>query len=135
MAKTKTDRIRDMLAAKVEVSAIARKVGVSKSYVYAVKSRTKKKAKRKVPSVAPAAEPVQVTPVPTSALDVQMGGNHYKDMEIQPIEYIVANNLNFLEGCIVKRISRWRTKQTAAEGIADLEKIKHEVDLLIELMA
>lgn len=68
------------------------------------------------------------TPAP-SPLDVQVGGGHYKGMKIQPVEFITANNLGFLEGCIVKRISRWRTK----DGIQDLEKIKHECDLLIEL--
>ncbi len=64
-----------------------------------------------------------------SALDVQVGGGHYKSRAIQPVEYISANNLNFLEGCVVKRITRWREKN----GFEDLEKIKHEVDLLIEM--
>jgi len=48
---------------------------------------------------------------------------------IQPIEYIHANNLSFIEGSIVKYISRWRNKN----GVEDLEKIKHYLDLLIEL--
>lgn len=64
-----------------------------------------------------------------SALDVQVGGNHYSKLTIQPVAYIHANRLGFLEGCIVKRITRWRDK----DGIQDLLKIKHEVDLLIEL--
>lgn len=68
-------------------------------------------------------------PVATSALDVQVGGAHYKDMAIQPVEFITKNNLGFLEGSIVKRICRWRAK----DGLKDLEKIKHEVDLLIQL--
>jgi len=59
----------------------------------------------------------------------QVGGGHYKDKKIQPVEFIHANNLGFLEGCIVKRITRWREKN----GIQDLEKIKHEVDLLIAM--
>ena len=62
-------------------------------------------------------------------LDIQIGGNHYKTQAIQPVEYIHANNLGFLEGCIVKRITRWREKN----GLEDLLKIKHEVDLLIQL--
>jgi len=65
----------------------------------------------------------------TDALDTQCGGSHYKDMVIQPVEFIHANKLPFLEGCIVKRICRWRNK----DGIQDLMKIKHEVDLLIQL--
>lgn len=64
-----------------------------------------------------------------SALDRQVAGSHYKAKKIQPVEYIHANDLGFLEGCIVKRITRWREK----DGFVDLEKIKHEVDLLIEL--
>jgi hypothetical protein len=67
--------------------------------------------------------------VNASALGTQVGGTHYKDMKIQPVEFIHANGLGFLEGCIVKRICRWRGK----DGVEDLEKIKHEVDLLIEL--
>lgn len=64
-----------------------------------------------------------------SALDVQVGGGHYKGKKIQPIEYIHANNLNYSEGAIVKYITRWREKN----GFEDLEKIKHYVDLLIEM--
>lgn len=65
----------------------------------------------------------------SNPLTEQIGGNHYKSMVIQPVEFIHANNLGFLEGCVVKRICRWRNKN----GIEDLEKIKHEVDLLISL--
>jgi hypothetical protein len=65
----------------------------------------------------------------STPLDTQVAGNHYKGKAIQPVEYIHANKLNFLEGCIVKRITRWRDK----DGFQDLEKIKHEVDLLIEM--
>lgn len=64
-----------------------------------------------------------------SALDIQVAGDHYKSKAIQPIEYISANKLNFCEGSIVKYITRWRDKG----GVRDLEKIKHYVDLLIEM--
>jgi len=60
--------------------------------------------------------------------DIQIGGQHYKDMAIQPTEYITKNKLGFIEGNIVKYISRWRYKN----GLEDLKKIKHYVDLLIE---
>lgn len=65
----------------------------------------------------------------TSALDVQVAGNHYKNLKIQPVVYIHTNSIPFIEGCIIKYASRWRDKG----GIKDLEKIKHFVDLLIEL--
>lgn len=64
-----------------------------------------------------------------SALDTQVGGAHYKGMKIQPVEFIHANDLGFIEGCIIKRICRWRSKN----GIEDLRKITHECLLLIEL--
>lgn len=63
------------------------------------------------------------------ALDVQVGGDHYKKLKIQPIEYIHANQLPYCEANVVKYISRWRDKG----GIKDLEKVKHYVDLIIEL--
>jgi hypothetical protein len=66
---------------------------------------------------------------PSNALDVQVGGGHYKDMAIQPIEFVQKNELNFCEGNIVKYICRWRNKN----GLQDLQKVKHYVDLLIEL--
>jgi|TARA_R100000951_G_scaffold65230_5_gene55056 hypothetical protein len=65
------------------------------------------------------------------SLDVQVGGGHYKDFEIQPIEFIHQNNLGFIEGNVIKYITRWRYKN----GIEDLKKVKHYVDLLIELEA
>ena len=37
-------------------------------------------------------------------LNLQIGGDHYKNFKIQPVEFITMNNLNFLEGCIIKRI-------------------------------
>ena len=43
-------------------------------------------------------------------LQQQVGGDHYKNKKIQPIEYIQANDLGFLEGCIVKRITRYKDK-------------------------
>ena len=65
---------------------------------------------------------------PPSALAHQEGGGHYKTMKIQPFEYIHANGLGFAEGCVVKYVSRWRAKN----GIEDLKKARHFLDLLIE---
>ena len=64
-----------------------------------------------------------------SALNTQVGGDHYKKLKIQPVEYMHANGIPFIEGCIIKYASRWRDKG----GIADLEKIKHFAQLLIDL--
>lgn len=65
----------------------------------------------------------------TDALNVQVDGNHYKELKIQPVQYIHANNIPYLEGNVIKYISRWRSKG----GVKDLEKAKHYIDLLIEL--
>lgn len=64
-----------------------------------------------------------------SALDVQEGGGHYKDLKIQPVEYIHANNLPFIEGCVVKYVSRHRAKN----GAQDIKKAIHFLNLLLEL--
>lgn len=62
------------------------------------------------------------------ATDKQIGGSHYKGMKIQPIEYIQANDLSYCEANVVKYVSRWKNKN----GVEDLLKAKHYIELLIE---
>lgn len=62
------------------------------------------------------------------ALATQVGGGHYKSMAIQPVEYIHKNNIGYFEGCVIKYVSRWKAKN----GIEDLKKARHFIDLLIE---
>jgi hypothetical protein len=64
-----------------------------------------------------------------TANNVQVAGTHYKDKAIQPWDYIVGNNLGYLEGNIVKYVSRWKDKG----GIDDLRKARHYLDKLIEV--
>ena len=64
-----------------------------------------------------------------SALDEQVGGEHYKGMVIQPVEFIQKNRLGFVEGNIIKYICRWRAKN----GLEDLHKVRHYIDLLIDI--
>lgn len=71
---------------------------------------------------------VRIDMVP-NALDVQVGGTHYKDCAIQPIEYIHANKLGFAEGNVVKYITRHRQKH----GADDVRKVIHYCQLLLEL--
>ena len=66
-----------------------------------------------------------------TALATQVGGSHYKDMPIQPVEFITKNKIGFLEGCVIKRVCRWRAK----DGLQDLRKAIHEIELLIEMEA
>ena len=64
-----------------------------------------------------------------SALERQVSGEHYKSLKIQPIEFIHANGIPFAEGSVIKYVTRWRDKG----WLADLEKAKHFLEILIEL--
>jgi hypothetical protein len=64
-----------------------------------------------------------------TANEKQIGGNHYKDKAIEPWDFIVANNLGFLEGNIIKYIARYKEKN----GVEDLKKAKHYLEKLIEV--
>ncbi len=64
-----------------------------------------------------------------SALERMIGGEHYLQHQIQPVEFIVRNGLGYCEGNVVKYVTRWREKG----GIDDLRKARHYIDLLIEL--
>lgn len=62
------------------------------------------------------------------ATDTQVGGDHYKSMPIQPVDFIHANKLGFFEGNIIKYVCRFRSKH----GKEDLLKARHYIDLLLE---
>lgn len=64
-----------------------------------------------------------------SALDEQIGGSHYRAGGIQPVQYIEANGLGFLEGNVIKYVTRHHKKG----GAEDLRKARHYIDLLLEL--
>ncbi len=64
----------------------------------------------------------------TKALQNQVKGDHYKKLKIQPFEYSLANNLGPCEHSVLKYITRWRDK----DGLDDLRKAKHILDILIE---
>lgn len=68
---------------------------------------------------------------PEQALKTQVGGSHYKDRDIQPVEFIHANGLGFIEGSIIKYVSRWQSKG----GIEDLKKVVQYAVQLIALEA
>ena len=60
----------------------------------------------------------------------QTGGDHYRSMKIQPIDFIQANGLGFCEGNVVKYVCRYPTKN----GLEDLLKARHYIDLLIRFV-
>lgn len=63
-----------------------------------------------------------------SATDTQVGGNHYTKLAIQPMRYSMENKLDALQHTVIKYVTRFRDKN----GIEDLEKAKHCLDMLIE---
>lgn len=64
-----------------------------------------------------------------TANETQIGGNHYKSCPIEPWDYISRNNIPYLEGNVIKYVTRWREKG----GLADLEKAQHYLQKVIEL--
>jgi len=65
----------------------------------------------------------------TNPLNKQVGGNHYKEMPIQPLEYIEKNNIPFLEGNVIKYVTRHSFKN----GIEDLRKAYHYLEVIAEM--
>lgn len=63
-----------------------------------------------------------------SAKDQQIGGDHYKSKAIQPIDYILGNELGFAEGNIVKYITRHQDKN----GAEDIRKVIHYCQFILE---
>jgi hypothetical protein len=66
-----------------------------------------------------------------SALDEQIGGSHYKDYKVQPYWFFLVNQIPHHKAAIIRRILRY--DHPTGGGLKDLMKIKHEIDLIIEL--
>jgi hypothetical protein len=64
----------------------------------------------------------------SSALDIQIGGDHYKKYKVQPAEYAMVNGLDYQQGTIISYITRWKDKG----GVQDLKKARHHLDMYIE---
>ena len=65
---------------------------------------------------------------PISSLEKQVAGSHYKSLKIQPVEFIHANEIGFIAGNVIKYVCRYKAKN----GVQDLEKAKHYIEMLIE---
>lgn len=63
------------------------------------------------------------------SLSLQVGGDHYKKYRIQPVEYAMANDLNYCQANIIKYVTRYKDKG----GLQDLEKALHNLKILMEL--
>lgn len=70
-----------------------------------------------------------IQPKRPTSLDKQEGGDHYKKLIIQPVEYIMKNNLDFLQGNMIKYATRHKDKN----GAEDLRKVIHYAQLALEL--
>lgn len=66
--------------------------------------------------------------MPRKAKAEQVGGDHYKSMAIQPIDFIESNGLSYSVGNVIKYVCRYKSKN----GVADLRKARHYLDMLIE---
>ncbi len=62
-------------------------------------------------------------------LDAQVGGQHYKDMPIQPVEFCQKNRLTYCESNVIKYVCRHRAKN----GRQDIEKAIHYLQLILQL--
>lgn len=63
-----------------------------------------------------------------AANDEQHGGSHYKTQAVQVWDYVTSNGIPYLEGNVIKYVSRWRAKG----GLEDLLKARHYLDKIIE---
>lgn len=71
---------------------------------------------------------INSTPAYYSELNTQIGGDHYAKCAIQPIDYIMANGLDHLQGNVIKYVTRYKNKN----GVEDLEKAAHYLRIMIE---
>lgn len=128
-ANSKAARIARLHKAHPELTTaeLSRRLGITKTYVSSQLWHIKKAAEASgQPATSEA--PDKPTVGNLTANDVQMGGDHYRTKAIQPWDFIIANDLGFLAGNVVKYLTRYKDKN----GVADLEKARHYLDKLIE---
>jgi len=144
--------LKDPQNAGVSTNTLAKKYKIAAGYAYKLAARSGKTPVKKVKNdnvehlkralqqkmlkVIPMLETQTISidaPLePVSAANaIQVGGGHYQSKAIQPWDYIVSNRLGYLEGNVVKYVSRWQDKG----GRQDLEKARHYLDKLLEVTA
>jgi hypothetical protein len=62
------------------------------------------------------------------AIKRQVGGDHYNRYAIQPVDFIIANKIDWCEANAIKYITRWKHKN----GIEDIKKAIHYLEILLE---
>lgn len=145
--------LQDPANAGVSVNALAKKYKIAVGYAYKLSARHTGKApvkrvrndhvqrlkealQQKMLEAIPVMEPQTISfdspfEHASAANAIQIGGGHYQGKAIQPWDYIVSNRLGYLEGNVVKYVSRWQDKG----GRQDLEKARHYLDKLLEVTA
>jgi hypothetical protein len=142
-------KIRAMLDLQPSISAadIAAQIGCSKQNIYQTIHADRHRQvpttppvkvvyeKKTTPSIDAVSTPEEEEAFNAIANSQQVGGSHYKDKAIQPWDYIASNGLGYLEGNIVKYVSRWTSKHgdDKAKGLEDLKKAQHYLTKLIEV--
>ena len=137
-----SDKTKKFLAAlnsepDASINSLAKRHKIATGYAYKLAKKKNNQAIEKVlgprpahlqqPKPATGREIAELLGLPVNA--VQVGGDHYRKNPIQPWDYIVSNELGYLEGNIVKYVSRWKDKG----GRQDLEKARHYLDKLLEV--
>jgi hypothetical protein len=92
-------------------------------------SQTRKKNLKEISTPTALNESGISTSANTNPLDSQIGGAHYKQYKIQPVEYAMANSLNYCQANAIKYVTRYRDKN----GKEDLLKAIHNIEILIAL--
>lgn len=135
-----SDKTKKFLAAlnsepDASINSLAKKHKIATGYAYKLAKKQNNGAIEKVLGLQQDPRPNHLPQLASKlfkidvANEVQVGGDHYKKNAIQPWDYIVSNDLGYLEGNVVKYVSRWKDKG----GRQDLEKAKHYLDKLLEV--
>jgi len=135
---------------KLRNKLLAKDLGTTSSFVSAIRGQMRRQIIKDINTFVYVPKPevpvVTIHVIPKMAIDTvateeeeeaftalanaqQVGGSHYKSKAIQPWDYIASNQLGYLEGNVVKYVSRWKDKG----GLEDLKKAQHYLTKLIEV--
>lgn len=72
---------------------------------------------------------IKVTDHSPPATAKQVGGSHYKNLAIQPAQYMHENKIDYLAGNAIKYLTRYKSKN----GAEDIKKAKHYCEMILEM--
>lgn len=107
-----------------KAAEIAKAVGCNANYIYSLRNR----AKKAIPVLPPVAEPEL-----KKANELQVGGEHYRSMAVQPWDALSAwltpeEFRGYQKGVAIAYLARERKKG----GTQDIEKAMHHLMKLVE---